>query len=141
MKDSSNFYSDVSKAKPSNCYCQIFLLNDFLIKPFLIFLKPITGLNPIPDGREGAKRPPPPHPHTHLTVLFSVTSANAEIRPKNFLTFSFNTLVPITSPKLLTLSQDHPSEKRFPHKIEVIITSLTEMVELPNFDHMTAFTL
>ena len=125
MKDSSNFYSDVSKAKPSNCYCQIFLLNDFLIKPFLIFLKPIRGLNPIPDWGGGAKKP----------LLLP------EIRPKNFLTFSFNTLVPITSPKLLTLSQDHPSEKRFPHKIEVIITSLTEMVELPNFDHMTAFTL
>ena len=35
-------------------------------------------------GREGegeAKRPP--------TSLFSVTSANVQIRPKNFLTFSF----------------------------------------------------
>ena len=28
-----------------------------------------------------------------------------------------------------------------PYKIEVIITSLTEMLELPNFGHMTTFTL
>ena len=35
------------------------------------------------------------------------------------------------------LKQDHPSRKRFfssnPYKIEVIITSLTEILELPNF--------
>ena len=28
-----------------------------------------------------------------------------------------------------------------PYRIEVIITSVTEMLELPNFGHMTTFTL
>ena len=48
--------------------------------------------------------------------------------------------MPSASPKLLNLNQDHHSKKRFfwsnPYKIEVI-TSLIEMLELPNLGHMT----
>ena len=66
------------------------------------------------------------------------------------MTFSFNLFatlvkiskaVPSASPKLLNLNQDYPSKKWFfwsnRHKIEVMITSLIEMLELPNFGHMT----
>ena len=53
--------------------------------------------------------------------------------------------VPSVSPKLLNLNQDHPSKKRFfwsnPYKLEVMITSLIEMLELPNFGHMTTSTI
>ena len=49
--------------------------------------------------------------------------------------------VPSVSPKLSNLNQDHPSKKRFfwsnSYKIEVMITTLTEMLELPNFGYMT----
>ena len=55
-----------------------------------------------------------------LTSFFPVTSTNVGFGPQNFLTFSFNPFatllqnvkfVPSTSPKLLNLNQDHPSEK------------------------------
>ena len=43
--------------------------------------------------------------------------------------------------KLFNLKQDHPQRKWFfkwnPYKIEVMITSLIEILELPNFSHMT----
>ena len=49
------------------------------------------------------------------------------------------------SPKLLNLNQDHPSKKAVfwpnPYKIEIMITSLIEMLELPNFGHMTTSTI
>ena len=49
------------------------------------------------------------------------------------------------SPKLLNLNQEHPSKNWFfwsnPYKLEIIITSLIEMPELPNFDHMTKYTV
>ena len=52
--------------------------------------------------------------------------------------------MPSTSPKLLSLNQDHPSKKWFfwsnPYKIEVMVTSLIEMLDLPNFGHMTTLT-
>ena len=60
----------------------------------------------------GQKGPP--------TSFFPVTSTNIGIGPYNFLTFSFNPFatlmqnfkfVPIASPKLLNLNQDHPSKK------------------------------
>ena len=48
-------------------------------------------------------------------------------------------------PKLFNLNQGHPSEKFFfwsnPYEIEVMITSLIEMLELPNFGHMTPSTV
>ena len=54
-------------------------------------------------------------------------------------------LTPRTSPKLLNLNQDDPSKKQFfwskPYKIETVITSLTEMLELPKFGHMTTSTI
>ena len=72
------------------------------------------------------------------------------ISPKNFLTFSFNLFATFVlnlqairsaSPKLLNFNREHPSKNRFfwsnPYKIEVMITSLIEMLKLPNFDHMT----
>ena len=93
-------------------------------------------------GREGQKGPP--------TSFCPVTSTNAETNPQNFLTFSFNAFVTLVqnfkfvtsaSPKLLKLNQDHPSKKRFfwsnPYEIEVMITFLKEMLQLPNFGHMT----
>ena len=53
--------------------------------------------------------------------------------------------VPSASPKLLNLNQDHPLKKRFlrsnPYKIEVVITSLIQMLELPNFGHMNTSTI
>ena len=84
------------------------------------------------------------------TSFSSVTSTNVGISPQNFLTFSFNPFdrlvwnfkfVPSASPKLLNLNQDHLWKKRFfwpnPYKIEVVITSLIQILELPNFGRMT----
>ena len=98
-------------------------------------------------GWGGGKKAPP-------TSFFPVTSTNVGIGPYNFLTFSFNPFarlvqnfkfVPSGSPKLLNLNQDHPSKKCFfwsnPYKIEVMITSPIEMLELPNFGHMTTSTI
>ena len=52
-------------------------------------------------------------------------------------------LVPV--PKLLNLNQDHPSKRRFfwsnPYEIEVMITSLIEMLKFPNFSHMNISTI
>ena len=51
----------------------------------------------------------------------------------NFIFTSF-------SPKLLNLNQSHLSERcpfwLNPHKTEVVITSLIEMLELPSTDHI-----
>ena len=48
-------------------------------------------------------------------------------------------------PKLMNLNEDHPLKKWFfwlnPYKIEFTITSLIEMHKLPNFGHMTTFTM
>ena len=84
-----------------------------------------------------------------------VTSTNVGINPPNCLTFSFNPLatlvqnfnfIPSVSPKLLILNQDHPSKKKQfnwsnTYKLEVMINSPIEMLELPNFDYMIAFTI
>ena len=68
-------------------------------------------LNPTQDGGGGG-RPP--------TSFYLVNSTNVGIRPKNFLTFIFNTFeklvqnfkfVASASPELLNLNQDHPSKK------------------------------
>ena len=84
------------------------------------------------------------------TSFSPVTSTNVRISTQNFLTFSFNPFdrlvynfkfVPSARPKLLDLNRDHPSKKQFfwsnPYKIEVMITSVIQMLELPNFGHMT----
>ena len=88
------------------------------------------------------------------TSFSPIPSTNVGISPQNFLTFSFNPfatlvqnfkLVPSASPKLLNLDQDHPSKKWFfwsnPYNIEVVITSLIEMLQLPNFGHMNMSTI
>ena len=90
--------------------------------------------------------PPSPPPN-----FSPVTSTNVAISPQNFLTFRFChtgvtcRFAPSASPKLLNLNQEHPSKKRFfwsnPYKIEVAITSLIEMLELPNFGHMNVSTI
>ena len=50
------------------------------------------------------------------------------------------------SPKLVNLEPRPPLKKMLffwlnPHKIEVVITSLIEMLELPNFGHMITSTI
>ena len=89
----------------------------------------------------GQKGPP--------TNFSPVTSTNVRISPENFLTFSFN---PFTTLVLIVLTllpnwykfQGHTKiDRNFwsnPYKIEVMIASLTEMLELPNFGHMTKTT-
>ena len=94
----------------------------------------------------GQKSPP--------TIFSPVTSTNVGISPQNFLTFCFNPFfslmqnfkfVPIVSPKYLNLNQDHLSKKAFfwsnLYKIEVLITSLIEMLQLPNFGRMNTSTI
>ena len=89
------------------------------------------------------------------TSFSPVTSTNIGISPQNFLTFSFNTFATLvlnfkfvssTSPKLSNLNQDHPSKKsgfsgQILIKLRFMITSLTKMLELPNFGHMTTSTI
>ena len=99
-------------------------------------------------GGEGAKRP--------QDQVFYSTSRKVGTSLQNFLTVSFNifaTLVlnfkfmPSDSPKLFNLNQDNPSKKMGlkkvsnPYKIEIMIISLIETLELPNIDHMTTSTL
>ena len=99
-------------------------------------------INPFQDGGRGKKATP--------TSYSPVISTNVGFGFQNFLTFSFNLFatlvqnlkfVPSASHKLLNLNQDHLSKKRFswsnPYKIEVMITFLIEILQLPNFGHMT----
>ena len=98
------------------------------------------------------KAPPPPPPTT--TSYFTVFSTNVRASPKIFLPFTFCPFATLmlnfkvissTSPKLLNLNQDHPSKRVFfwssPCKIEVMITSLIEMLELPYFGRLTTPTI
>ena len=52
-------------------------------------------------------------------------------------------VVPV--PTVLNLNQDYPSRNMFfwsnPYKIEVLLTSVIEMLQLRNFGHMTIFTI
>ena len=113
-------------------------------------MKEAEHLNSIQDGGGGGGRGQKGPP----TSFSPVTSTNVGICLLNFLTFSFNAFATLlqnfkailsASPKLLNLNQDHPSKKWFfwsnPYKIKVMITSLIEMLELPNFSHMTASTI
>ena len=99
-------------------------------------------------GKGEAKRPSP------LISFAPVFSTSVGLSPQNFLTFSFNPfstlvlnfkVIPTASPKFLNLNQDHPSKKWFfwsnPYKIEVMITSLIEILGSPNFGHMTTSTV
>ena len=80
--------------------------------------------------------------------LFIVTSTNVGISSQKFLTFSFypfTTLVYNFQFISSATSKTTPQEKWFflsnPYKIEVMITSPIEMLELPNYDHMTTYSL
>ena len=97
-------------------------------------------INPIEDGGD---MPP--------TSFSPVSSTNGGINPLNFFTLRFNPFAALVqnfkfvsraSSKLLNLNQDHPSEKQFfwsnPYKFKVMITFVSEMLQLPNFGHMTA---
>ena len=95
----------------------------------------------------GKKAPSP-------TSFSSVTSGNLRISPKTFwllvlillphwCKISSLYLVPVAN--YWTWTNNTPQKKQFfwsnSYKIEVMITSFTEMLELPNFDHMTTLTL
>ena len=95
--------------------------------------------------RRVPKRPP--------TCFSAVAYTDVGISSKNVLTLSFNPFatsvsnlktIPSARTKLLDLNQDHPSKKCFlrlnVYNIEVMLTSLIEMLELPNLSHMTTFT-
>ena len=98
-------------------------------------------------GGWGGQKDPP-------TSFSPVISTNVGISPKNVLTFSFNPLphwckipslylVPV--PNHWTWTKTTPRRKRLfwsnPYKIEVVITSLIEMPQLPNFGHMNTSTI
>ena len=105
----------------------------------LFVYRVVLSFNPIQD--EGGVE------QKGLSTSFSpVISTNLGISPQNFLTFSFNPLatlvqnlkaIPSASPKLLNLTNTTPQKKQFfwsnPYKIEVMITSLIEIL-----GHMTA---
>ena len=80
----------------------------------------------------GAKMP-------HSTSFSPVTSTNVGISPKNFLTLlphwcEIPSLYLMPVPNYWTWTKTAPQKKQFfrsnPYKIEVVITSLTEMLEL-----------
>ena len=93
----------------------------------------------------------PPLP---LTRFSHVTPTNVWISPQNFLTFSFKpfaTLMQIYSsylvsvPNYWTWTKTTPQKKWFiwsnGYKLEVMINSLIEMLELPNFSQVTTSTI
>ena len=53
--------------------------------------------------------------------------------------------LPSTGARLLDLNQDHPPKNFFflsdPYKILLRITSMTEILDSPNFDHVAKSTL
>ena len=78
---------------------------------------------------------------------------NVGISPKNFLNFSFNPFDTVlknvkaisSGSPTCTWTKSTPPKKLFfwsnPYKIEIMITSLIEMLELPNFGHMITSTI
>ena len=84
-----------------------------------------------------------------LTNSFStVTSTNVEITPQKFLTLTLNPSATLVQKvrsycqyQIIELELRPPLKKKWfswsnPYEIEVIITSVIEMLELPNFGHM-----
>ena len=107
-------------------------------------LHPVAKFNPIQDGE--AKRP-------LLPVFLPVISTNVGINLKNFLGCILQPFaklvqnfksIPSASPKLLNLNQGHLSKKQYfwskTYKIEVMITSLLDMLELPHFGYIYMIT-
>ena len=97
-------------------------------------------------GGGGAKRPP--------TSFSPVTSTNIGIKPRNFLIFSLThfphrcrilSLYLVLFPNYWTWAKINPQQKWFfwsnLQKFEVVITSLIEILELPNFDQVTRSTI
>ena len=90
--------------------------------------------NPIQDGGEGKTAPP--------TSFSPVISTNVRISPQNFLAFSFDPLTGwckiwslylVSVPNYWTWTKTMPKKNRFPwsnpYKIEVMITSLIQMLD------------
>ena len=114
----------------------------------LDFVMPIYSLTLFRMGGRGrgSKKTTP-------TSFSPVTSINVALSPENFPTFSFNPfatlvqnfmVIPSSSTKSLNLNQDHPLQKLFwsnSYKIDVMITSLIEMLVLLNLGHMTTPTI
>ena len=114
----------------------------------LDFVMPIYSLTLFRMGGRGrgSKKATP-------TSFSPVTSINVALSPENFPTFSFNPfatlvqnfmVIPSSSTKSLNLNQDHPLQKLFwsnSYKIDVMITSLIEMLVLLNLGHMTKPTI
>ena len=81
-----------------------------------------------------------------FTNFYPLTFPNVRVSPLNFSSNLFATLLEnfkailSASPKLSHLNQDHSSQKYFfrsnPYKIEVMMSSLTEILEVVNFGHM-----
>ena len=75
-------------------------------------------------------------------IIFSpVTSTNVGISPQNILTFSFNPFASL----IFKPEPRPPLKKAFfwsnLYKIEVLITSLIEMLQLPNIGRMNTSTI
>ena len=114
----------------------------------LDFVMPIYSLTLFRMGGRGrgSKKATP-------TSFSPVTSINVALSLENFPTFSFNPfatlvqnfmVIPSSSTKSLNLNQDHPLQKLFwsnSYKIDVMITSLIEMLVLLNLGHMTTPTI
>ena len=90
---------------------------------------------------------------TPTTSFSTVTPTNVGTRSQIFLTFRFNYFtalvwnfkaIPSVISKLLNLNQKKPSKNWFfwwnPYKIDVMITSVINLQELPSFGHMTTHT-
>ena len=123
-------------------YTQIDYAKDF---DFVMLIYSLTLFRMGGRGRGGKKATP--------TSFSPVTSINVALSPENFPTFSFNPfatlvqnfmVIPSSSTKSLNLNQDHPLQKLFwsnSYKIDVMITSLIEMLVLLNLGHMTTPTI
>ena len=88
------------------------------------------------------------------TSSFPLSCTDVEISPKNFLTFSFNSLALLVSNfkhtkcqcQIIELEPRLPLKKsafscQILYKTQVMRTSLLEMLDLPNFSHMTTSTI
>ena len=86
------------------------------------------------------------------TSFSPVGSANVGFSSQKFQTFSFNPFATLiksfefklsASPKLLNLKQEKKKKNCFfwsnSNEIEIMISSLIEILDLPNFGHMTTF--
>ena len=94
----------------------------------------INNVNPIQDGEKGGRE-----------------GKDVGISHQNFQTFLVLIFLPycckiarpylVPVPNYWTWTKTNPQKKWFfrwnPYKIEIMITSVVEMLELPNFGHMT----